>query len=363
LIKEHTMSELSRRQIIGTTALAACGLASVGRAEPAHKEEALPTFRYPMEQQQGRVTEGGSAKEATIKQLPLSTGLAGVSMRLKPGGIRELHWHANAAEWAFVLKGRVRTTVIGPDSLAATDDFEPGDVWYFPRGHGHAIQNLTQEEAHFILVFDNGAFSEYGTFSITDWLGHTPVSVVAKGLGLAETELGHLPRDERYILRGRIPPEQPEPNRFRAPPGAVGTEDDPLRSPHRAAHSVHGGGPRPAARARSRFAACSGRTWPAPPGNTGGAAEAMMFLIFHAAWLLCALPMLSTTIQLSLASISATSGVGMSPPPTVKSVLWGSFASIWSNIVCNSTFVSACKPRHMAIPDASVLMRSLSFSE
>jgi oxalate decarboxylase len=213
LIKEHAMSELNRRQILGTTALAACGLASAGRAEPAHKEEALPTFRYPMEQQQGRVTEGGSAKEATVKQLPLSTGLAGVSMRLKPGGIRELHWHANAAEWAFVLKGRVRTTVIGPDSLAATDDFEPGDVWYFPRGHGHAIQNLTQEEAHFILVFDNGAFSEYGTFSVTDWLGHTPVSVVAKGLGVAETELGHLPRDERYIMRGRIPPEQPEPNR------------------------------------------------------------------------------------------------------------------------------------------------------
>ena len=111
-----------------------------------------------------------------------------------------------------MLKGRVRTTVIGPDILAATDDFEPGDVWYFPRGHGHAIQNLTREEAHFILVFDNGAFSEYGTFSITDWLGHTPIAVLAKGLGVAETELGNLPKEELYIVRGRVPPEQPEPN-------------------------------------------------------------------------------------------------------------------------------------------------------
>jgi oxalate decarboxylase len=166
-----------------------------------------------MEQQKGRVTEGGSAKEATVKQLPMSTGLAGVSMRLGPGGIRELHWHANAAEWAFVLKGRVRTTVLGPDNLAATDDFEPGDVWYFPRGHGHAVQNLTREEAHFVLVFDNGAFSEYGTFSITDWLGHTPVSVLAKVLGLPEAQLKQLPKEELYIVRGRVPPDQPEPNR------------------------------------------------------------------------------------------------------------------------------------------------------
>ena len=31
--------------------------------------------------------------------------------------MRELHWHATAAEWAFVLEGRVRTTVIDPKAL------------------------------------------------------------------------------------------------------------------------------------------------------------------------------------------------------------------------------------------------------
>jgi oxalate decarboxylase len=207
------MSDLNRRQVIAAAAVAAGGLvAGSGRAEAADKEVELPTFRYPMEQQKGRVTEGGSAKEATIKQLPISTGLAGVSMRLNPGGLRELHWHANAAEWAFVIKGRVRGTVIGPDSLTETNDFEPGDVWYFPRGHGHAVQNLSREEAHFILVFDNGAFSEYGTFSITDWLGHTPPSVLAQGLGLPPAEFARFPRDELYIVQGRVPPEQPEPN-------------------------------------------------------------------------------------------------------------------------------------------------------
>ena len=60
-------------------------------------------------------------------------------MILEPGVMRELHWHATAAEWAFVIDGRVRTTVIDPQGYAETNDFDPGDIWYFPRGHGHVL--------------------------------------------------------------------------------------------------------------------------------------------------------------------------------------------------------------------------------
>jgi oxalate decarboxylase len=229
------MSELTRRQAMTAATAIASGLAaSSGHAAAAEKADELPTFRYPMEEQKGKVSEGGSAKEATVKQLPISTGLAGVSMRLKPGGMRELHWHANAAEWAFVLKGRVRTTVIGPDSLAETNDFDPGDVWYFPRGHGHAVQNLSHEEAHFILVFDNGAFSEHGTFSITDWVGLTPGPVLAKVLGLPQAAFAKFPTDELYIVQGRIPPENPEPNHQKLVRTAPQTHRFPLmaQQPH-----------------------------------------------------------------------------------------------------------------------------------
>jgi len=57
-------------------------------------------------------------------------------------------------------------------------------VWYFPRGHGHMLECLANEPCHFILIFDNGYFSEFGTFSITDWLGHTPKPLLAKNLGV-----------------------------------------------------------------------------------------------------------------------------------------------------------------------------------
>jgi oxalate decarboxylase len=79
-------------------------------------------------------------------------------MRLQPGCLRELHWHTTAAELGYVVSGSCRTTVLSPDG-AATDTFGPGDVWYFPSGWGHSIQGTGPGECHFILVFDNGAFS------------------------------------------------------------------------------------------------------------------------------------------------------------------------------------------------------------
>jgi oxalate decarboxylase len=169
----------------------------------------LPTFKFALEKSQGKVIGNSFGKEATVTQLPISKGIAGVSMRLEPGAMRELHWHATAAEWAFVLEGRVRTTVIDPQGNSETNDFDVGDIWYFPRGHGHMLECLGATPCQFILIFDNGYFSEFGTFSITDWIGHAPKPLLAKNFGLPEATFNTFPRGEVYFARGAVPPEQP----------------------------------------------------------------------------------------------------------------------------------------------------------
>ena len=215
---------ITRREMIGTASLATLGTAMLSSTEVSAQEqqtykvgkdpgkhEPIPDFKFDLEgTSKGWVGEAGSAKEATVAEFPASQSIAGVSMRLKPGAIRELHWHAIAAEWALVITGTVLTTVMSPNGQPATDIFGPGDIWYFPRGHGHALQNISNEGAHFVLGFDDGHFSEFGTFSITDWVGHTHQSVLLRNLGLSSGTTAGLPKKELYILPGKIPSVVPE---------------------------------------------------------------------------------------------------------------------------------------------------------
>src|SRR5215475_14970295 len=208
---------MSRRGLLDAVsaagmAMAASAAANAAPAPQEHKIEPIAPFKYNIESERGWVGEGGSAKEATVAEFPISQSIAGVSMRLKPGAIRELHWHALAAEWAYMLEGRCRATVVMPNGQSEIADFGPGDTWYFPRGHGHALQGMGPGECHFILGFDNGHFSEYGTFSITDWIKTAPPHVAARTLGISEAEIARFPK-EVYIGPGKVPEAVIEPFR------------------------------------------------------------------------------------------------------------------------------------------------------
>src|SRR5688572_14167113 len=120
------MAGMSRRNVMGGIAVsgglaaAQMGAASASAdAQPpfgptpaplAGKE--LPSFKYALGAQSAKAWDGGWSKEATVAEFPVSEKLAGVLMQLSPGALRELHWHANAAEWAYVIKGRCRVTTI-----------------------------------------------------------------------------------------------------------------------------------------------------------------------------------------------------------------------------------------------------------
>ena len=67
-----------------------------------------------------------------------------VNMRLKAGGVHELHWH-KPAEWAFMLKGRARITAIDQDGHAFQDDVGEGDLWNFPSVIPQSIQGLGRD--------------------------------------------------------------------------------------------------------------------------------------------------------------------------------------------------------------------------
>jgi oxalate decarboxylase len=175
-------------------------------ASPSTDAGTIPNLKFSFAAARNRITLGGWGREVTARELPVATALAGVNMRLKPGGIRELHWHKEA-EWAYMLAGRARITAVDAQGRNFIDDVGVGDLWNFPAGIPHSIQGL-EEGCEFLLVFDDGNFSENETFLISDWFAHTPRDVLAKNFGVCESVFAGLPRDleqTMWILSGDVP--------------------------------------------------------------------------------------------------------------------------------------------------------------
>jgi oxalate decarboxylase len=172
---------------------------------PATDSKSLvPTFKYPFSLANKRTYEGGWSREVTVRELPVSKSMAGVNMRLTAGGVRELHWHT-ANEWAIMLYGAARITAIDRDGKSFVADVKKNDLWYFPSGIPHSIQGLEPDGAEFMLVFDDGDFSESETVLLSDSMAHLPREVLAKNFGVAELALKNLPKQELFIFQTAVP--------------------------------------------------------------------------------------------------------------------------------------------------------------
>jgi oxalate decarboxylase len=175
-------------------------------ASPPTDSGTIPNLKFSFAMARNRLLTGGWAREVTVRELPVATTLAGVNMRLTPGSIREMHWHKEA-EWSFMLAGSARVTVVDPEGRTFVADVGEGDLWNFPSGIPHSIQGL-EDGCEFLLVFDNGSFSENETFLLTDWLAHTPLDVLAKNFGVPQKVFASLPNDlehTRYIFSADVP--------------------------------------------------------------------------------------------------------------------------------------------------------------
>jgi oxalate decarboxylase len=172
---------------------------------PATDSKSLvPTFKYPFSFANKRTYEGGWSREVTVRELPVSKAMAGVNMRLTAGGVRELHWHT-ADEWAIMLSGNARLTAIDKDGKSFVTDVKQNDLWYFPGGVPHSIQGLEPDGCEFLLVFDDGNFSESETVLLSDCVAHLPRDVLAKNFGVPESGLKGLPRQELFIFQTGVP--------------------------------------------------------------------------------------------------------------------------------------------------------------
>jgi oxalate decarboxylase len=218
------MTDTNRRVFLGGLAVAAGGLAATqslatgndGHAagyDVAPASDYVPliprrtgdpvAFTASLDRSPLKATSGGWARDMTTKSLSIATDIAGAHLYLNAGGVREMHWH-NSAEWAYVLSGHCQVTVVDPEGETEVANYAPGDLWYFPKGHAHAIQTLGSEPCHAILAFDDGLYGEHGTFGLSDWMSRLDPGMLTQALGLPKDAVANIPTAEVYIRQGDV---------------------------------------------------------------------------------------------------------------------------------------------------------------
>lgn len=194
-------------------------------APPGTDHGGVDNAQWPMGLSHAKLglNRAGWSRQQNIDNIPRATAMAGVDMRLEPGGYRELHWHS-AAEWSYVLNGSVRVQAVDENGRTFVDDLNAGDVWFFPAGIPHSLQGL-EGGVEFLLVFDDGSFSEDSTFLASELFAHNPKEVLSKNFGLPLSAWDNIPAGELFIFPGTAAPADIEQQNVTGSAGIVSKEN------------------------------------------------------------------------------------------------------------------------------------------
>jgi oxalate decarboxylase len=142
-------------------------------------------------------TKSGSVQIADSTNFKAATTVAAALVTVKPGGMRELHWHPNVDEWQYYIKGNARMTVFNTGPQAITANFNPGDIGYVPKAFGHYVENTGADDLVFVAPSRTNRYEE---ISLVDWLAHTPSAMVQQTLNLSPETIAQFARTAPGIV-------------------------------------------------------------------------------------------------------------------------------------------------------------------
>ncbi|EON96369.1 putative oxalate decarboxylase protein [Phaeoacremonium minimum UCRPA7] len=153
------------------------------------------TLQHPAEKVPGN---GGEFRKIDSTNFPISKTIAATYVTVKPGGLRELHWHPNAEEWLYFHKGTARATVFIGNAAARTFDFRAGDTAAFPDNSGHYIENTSDtEDLVWIEIYKSDRVAD---IPLSQWLALTPADIVAQTLKVPIDFVEHIKKEKQVLI-------------------------------------------------------------------------------------------------------------------------------------------------------------------
>ena len=101
------------------------------------------------------LTKGGYVQLGTKTNLPTLQGLGILGFGLNPKGVVEPHWHTNAGELVYIVKGHTRITVLSPDGTVDVLEVKSGEGAFAPASYFHNIENIGPGDVEVIAFFSH----------------------------------------------------------------------------------------------------------------------------------------------------------------------------------------------------------------
>ena len=170
----------------------------------------------------------GSRATVTRAEFPLLDRMSLYRLILAAGAFREPHWHPNAHELGYCLRGRAVVTIFGNGNERSVFAVDEGQMFFVPSGFLHAIENVGASEAEIIICFSHAAPEDFG---LSGSVGAMSLDVMGNTWGLDSASLAGLTRSVDDIVIGGVagqpdavePEGGPSPYRFaveeQVPPG------------------------------------------------------------------------------------------------------------------------------------------------
>jgi len=204
------MEDVSRRQLLiaasATSVIGAIAAApDVASADGSNGNGGRPvlpptpdTYRFPLASTRPQIVRaGGSITKALPDNFPVlkdNQASAGYLV-LKPGALREPHWHPTHWELDYAVQGKGELGIVTPDDQQNITRLEPGDIGFIPMGWAHYIRNVGNTDMIWVLVFNN-PLTDIG---LSTMFGGMPTSTFSQTLGVSLASATK-PRETRFIV-------------------------------------------------------------------------------------------------------------------------------------------------------------------
>jgi oxalate decarboxylase len=111
-------------------------------------------------------SEGGYRTRATKANFPVLQNMSFYKLTLYKQSVREPHWHANADELGYCLKGKLLVSLYANHNVKETFVVQEGGAFFIPSGALHSLENIGSSNAEVIVQFSHEEPEDFGLSSV-----------------------------------------------------------------------------------------------------------------------------------------------------------------------------------------------------